>query len=380
MTIKIAFFVHGFIPWDCYGVPRHVERLAQYLTDKGHKVFVITVGRPNLPKIERFKRNLVIYRTNYISPPVKRMKPYWSVGLYTINCILEASYLVIKEKIQILHGHTIQHGGLQSALVSKITGKPCIITIHGSGLDKYPKEKMPLQLSFLRDVNLIICQKMSAIRKLRAWGFPDDKLSFVTEGCVDTKKFRPNEDKQKRDSSVVTFVGRLIPFKGPQLLLEAAPYILSKKPNTIIQFVGEGRLKKHLMTKAISMDIKDHVYFLGFRTDVDEILRNSDVFVSLSPYENFTDFALLEAMATGVPVVATDVGETRTIIKSGKTGLLTKYDPKDLADKILKILNDELFANRLSRSERELILKEYSIEIFGKKHEEIYRKIIHEKL
>lgn len=376
--MKIAFFVHGYLPWDAYGVPRYVERLGSYLADRGHQIYVITVGRPNLPKFEKPKTNLTIYRTSYIDIPSKRLRPFWSSAFYTVSSLLEASRLVNKEGIQILHGHTVQWGGLQSILVSRLTAKPCIITIHGVGLDRYPKRQMPWYLRPFYWANVIICQKTSAARKLKSWGLPEKKLILLT-GFVNTERFRPAENRSLKGLFVVSFVGRMTAFKGPQTLLEAVPYVLSKHPNTIFQFVGEGDLKEYLMRKAVSMDIVNHVKFLGFRTDVDEILRNSDVSVSLSPYENVSDFALLEAMATGVPVVATDVGETRTIVKDGEIGLLAKCNPIDIAEKIIRVMDDRALAYRLSRNEKELIVKDYSLDAFGRNHEEIYWNLIKEK-
>jgi len=376
--MKIAFFVHGYLPWDAYGVPRYVESLGSYLTHRGYQVYIIAVGRPNLPKIEKPKSNLTVYRTSYIDIPSKRLRPFWSFTFYTVGSLLEASRLVNKEGIQILHGHTVQWGGLQSALVSSITDKPCIITIHGSGLDRYPERRMPQYLRPLRWVNLIICQKTLAARKLKSWGFPEKKVTLLT-GFVDAEKFRPAENRSPKELFVVSFIGRVTAFKGPQLLLEAVPYILSKHPNTIFQFVGEGDSKEYLMGKAKSMGIVNHVKFLGFRTDVDEILKNSDVSVSLSLHENVSDFALLEAMATGVPVVATDVGETRTTVKDGETGLLAKCDPRDIAEKIGRVLNNRELACNLSRNERQLIIKEHSLEVFGKKYEKTYWSVIRDR-
>jgi len=376
--MKIAFFVHGYLPWDAYGVPRYVEQLGDYLAQEGHKIFIFVVGRPNLLKVEKPKPNLTIYRTSYIDMPSKRIKPFWSSVFYTVGSILEASRLVNKEGIQILHGHTYQWGGLQSALVSRVTGKPCIITIHGSGLDAYSEKHMPRHLGFLRLANVIICQKTLAVKKLKSWGFPEKKV-ILLKNFVNTEKFRPVEKRSQKELFVVSFIGRMIAFKGPQILLEAVPYILSKYPNTVFQFVGEGILKEHLICKAASMGISNNVNFLGFRTDVDEILKNIDVSVSLSPYENVSDFALLEAMATGVPVIATDVGETRTIVKDGETGLLAKCDSKDVAEKIIRVLDDRNLAYNVARNERQLIVKEHSLEVLGKKYEKIYRSVIQEK-
>mgnify|MGYP001077528332 CR=1 FL=1 len=372
--MKIALFVHGYLPWDPYGVPRHVQRLASYLADRRHQVYIVTVGRPNLPKIEKKTSNLTIYRTTYIDTPLRRLRPFVSLGSYTLGSLLETSTFIKKKGIQVLHGHTLQWGGLQSALISKVCHTPCVITVHGYGLDKYSGCGMPARLKFLRLADMIICQKTSSARKLLSWGVSAKKIALLT-GPVDTRRFRPPEHA-KSQPFVVTFIGRLTAFKGPQLLLEAVPYILSKHPSTVIQFVGEGELKEHLIRRAGNLTVLENVKFLGFRNDVDEILRSSHVFVSLSPYENSTDLALLEAMATGLAVVASDVGETRTIVRDGETGLLVKFSPIDLADKISSLLEDRELAHTLSRNGRQLVLKKQSLEIFGKEHEEIYERMI----
>jgi glycosyltransferase involved in cell wall biosynthesis len=176
---------------------------------------------------------------------------------------------------------------------------------------------------------------------------------------------------------VVTFVGRITGFKGPQLLLQAIPLILKQYDNVIFQFVGEGDLLEELTQAARDMGLsEDNVRFLGLRMDIPDLLRASSIAVSLSPFENFTDFALLEAMATGLPVVATDVGETRTLVKDGETGLLARPEPEDIANKICNLLEDSRLAGQLGKNARDLIVKEYSLEHFGREHERLYSSIL----
>jgi glycosyltransferase involved in cell wall biosynthesis len=372
--MKIAFFVHGYLPWDVYGVPRHVERLASYLVEKGHKVLIIVAGRPNLEKVER-RTGLTIYRTRYIDMPSKRLRPFWSFFLYTIGCLFEAPRIIEREQVDIIHGHTVQWGGFQGCMVGRLTRRPVVVTVHGSGLERYPLEKMPRRLYFLNLVNLLIIQKFSAYNKLAEWNYPRWKV-YLTEGCVDTRVFAPPSTRMPMDTSIVTFVGRLTAFKGPQLLLEAAPLVLAKRRNVLFQFVGEGDLKMKLAERAKETGLASTVRFLGFRCDVDDIFRKSHVSVHLSPFENFTDFALLEAMASGVPVVATDVGETRSIVEDGSTGVLASPNPRDVARKILKILEEPELAESLARNERAMIINHYSLDIFGAKHVRLYEAVI----
>jgi L-malate glycosyltransferase len=369
--MRIAFFVHGYLPWDVYGVPRHIERLSKYLSENGHEIIIIVAGRPNLPRIEK-SGNITIYRMPYIELKSKRFRSSWSILIYTVCCIFLGPKLIKKHKIDVIHGHTVKHGGFQSALVSVITGRPCFVTVHGSGLERYPSKKMPFKLHFLNRTTLIV-QKMSAYKKLEGWHFNGTKV-YLTEGCVDVKKFKPSTEVPKKNN-VVTFVGRLTQFKGPDLLIKVAPYVLAKNNDVTFQFVGEGDLKEELMAKVDSLGLEKKIIFLGFRKDVDAIFRKSSVSLHLSPYENFTDFALLEAMCSGVPVVATNVGETSTIVKDGKTGFLVKPDPEDIADKIIKVLEDQHLAKELSENERTLIENNYCLEVFGKKHLELYTQL-----
>ena len=262
--MRIAFFVHGYLPWDAYGVPRYVDRLANYLADKGHQIFIIVIGRANLPKVEKPSKNIIIYRISYFDFPIKRLIPILSLISYTLGSMLEASRLVKIANIQILHGHTFQWGGLQSALVSRLTGKPCIITLHGQGINGYTERKNPILRSF-RWAKLVICREISATRKILSWGFPKKKVILLPQGCIDIHRFKPAKNEPSKKQFVVTFLGRLIPFKNPHLLLDAAPFILSKHANTVFQFVGEGNLKESLIVKTESMHIDNNVKFLGIK-------------------------------------------------------------------------------------------------------------------
>lgn len=373
--LRIAFFVHGFLPWDVYGVPRHVERLAGYLNNHGHETFVVTVGRRGLPRTERNVDGVSIFRTFYLNLPLKRIQ--WSWFVYTLASLVEGAALVRKYGIDICHGHTAEWGGLQSLLVSRFTAKPCVITIHGSGLDRYPSFRMPKRLFYLKLADLIICQKRSAIQRLKDWRFKREKYVFLPEGCIDVKVFKQANGIKTSDRPVVTFIGRITAFKGPQLLLQAIPLVLEKHGNAVFQFIGEGDMVEKLIQMARSMRLTgDNIRFLGLRKDVPNLLCASTIAVSVSPFENFTDFALLEAMATGLPVVATDVGETRTLVKDGETGLLARPEPIDIALKICKLLEDRELAERLGKKARELVATAYCLDHFGKQHERLYSRIL----
>lgn len=373
--MKIAFFVHGYLPWDVYGVPSYVERLAHYMAKKGHKTAILCVGRPGLPRTQKISDKLMIYRSWYFNPPkiLAQIKGLWSLVLYTLWCIMVAPQIVKKEEIDVLHGHTFDYGGIQCLIVSAMTRKSCVITIHGVGLAQNKAEERAQKI-LLHHATLIICQRNFVFEKLLSWGFQKDKVTLIEAGSVDTEKFKPRGGKPSTRKLIVTFVGRLVPFKGPELFLDAIPFILSSYRNVIFQFVGDGPLTRYLIEKSKKMKLESNVRFLGSRSEVNDVLKASDVYVASSPHENFSSLALFEAMSCGLPVVATDVGETKKLIRDKETLLLAKPDPYDIAEKISRLLRDQNLRERLGKNARLLVLEKYSLDALGKDHEIHYLK------
>jgi glycosyltransferase involved in cell wall biosynthesis len=155
------------------------------------------------------------------------------------------------------------------------------------------------------------------------------------------------EDGSGRAIAVVP--ARLDVQKGHEDLLEAAQHL----PDVRLLCVGEGDLRTALEDRARILGIEDRVVFLGFRTDIDGILGSCDLVVLPSLYEGFP-LSLIEAMAAGKPVVATDIGGTRELVVDGVTGLLVPpRAPRKLAEAVKKILGDRALANRLGEAGKE---------------------------
>lgn len=379
--MKIAFFVHGYLPWDVYGVPTYVERLAHHMVKKGHKTVILCVGRPGLPRTQKISEKLTIYRSWYSDLPkiLAQIKGLWSLLFYTLWCVMVAPKIIKKEQIDILHGHTFNYGGIQCLIVSAMTRKSCVVTIHGVGLAQSKAEER-IQKILLHHATLIICQRNFVFERLLSWGFQKDNVTLIEAGSVDTEKFKPRGGKPSTRELTVTFVGRLVPFKGPELFLDSIPFVLSSYRNVIFQFVGNGPLKRYLIEKSKTMKLESNVLFLGSRNDVNDVLKSSDVYIASSPQENFSSLALFEAMSCGLSVVATDVGETKTLIRDKETLLLAKPDPYDIAKKISRLLRDENLRERLGKNARQVVLEKYSLDALGKDHEIQYLKTMRSRM
>jgi glycosyltransferase involved in cell wall biosynthesis len=142
------------------------------------------------------------------------------------------------------------------------------------------------------------------------------------------------------DAPVVGTVGRLIPIKGSNFLIEAAAEVIKEKPQAVFVFLGEGELQGEMEERALQLGIRDHVKFLGWRPDVASILSTFDVFAFPSLNEGMGK-ALVEAMAMGKPVVASNVSGIRDLVVNGENGFLVPPAKSAvLAEKIVYLLKN----------------------------------------
>jgi len=140
---------------------------------------------------------------------------------------------------------------------------------------------------------------------------------------------------------LLVFVGRLDQQKDPLLLIESMKLSVAAVPNLHLAVVGDGVLRSRMQEAVRVSRLTAQVHFLGVRPapEIADILRAADLYVLCSAYEGMP-IAMLEALATGTPVVSTDVGEVRLIVHDGINGQISAArDPRSFADAILRALN-----------------------------------------
>lgn len=168
-------------------------------------------------------------------------------------------------------------------------------------------------------------------------------------------------------------IGRLTEQKGHCDLLKAMRIVLQEQAAHLV-VVGSGPLEQNLRKMASDLGIEDFVYFLGSRRDVLEILPHLDLLVSSSLWEGFPT-VLLEAMATGVPTVATDVSGSRELVKPGETGMLVPpRKPDALAKGIITMLNEPSGARSMAENARQLV-NEFTIQNTASRYSELYKRV-----
>jgi len=172
---------------------------------------------------------------------------------------------------------------------------------------------------------------------------------------------------------IIGTVGRLNPVKDQATLLRAFARLRGEFADTALVLVGDGALRAPLEAQAAALGIGDAVRFLGDRGDVRELLQGFDVFALSSLSEGYS-MALLEACASGLPIVATDVGGNREIVVDGRNGRLAPPARDDaLAEAFATLLRDPAGAGAMGRAGRDWALREASIETMAGRYEALYR-------
>lgn len=180
-------------------------------------------------------------------------------------------------------------------------------------------------------------------------------------------------------SKLVGMVARLQPVKGHKFFLEAARQVISKEPRAQFVLVGDGPLKSEIEDQAARLGIKERVHLLGDRTDVARLVASFDLLALASLHEGLPN-AVMEAMATGVPVVATAVGGAKELIRDGETGyLVAPADADALAARITFALANEADRMRVAASGSKFINAEFGVERMVASVEKLYDEMMREQ-
>ncbi|HET6348401.1 MAG TPA: glycosyltransferase family 4 protein [Candidatus Krumholzibacteria bacterium] len=230
--------------------------------------------------------------------------------------------------------------------------RPRLIPRRGS---EFPlKDKRHYRLVYLLDINRVIVNSEATKRTMvkdAPW-FPPEKAVVVYNGIDAAPYDRLVEQRDALrarlrgaigappDAPVVSLVGELNERKQQRVVIEAAPHVLEKFPNARILFVGDGDDRAKLEAAVRERGLHPSIVFTGFRADVPEILTGSDALLLPSRVEGF-GYVLVEAMAAGIPCIASRVSSIPEILEDGVTGILHAVgDSGAIADAVIDVLSD----------------------------------------
>ena len=296
----------------------------------------------------------------------------------------------------IVHAHfSTPPGEIAGARCAKKKNVPFVLTYHGDWQESFGglirRTALSVYNRYLLDkllsrADVIISPSEHYIDESKFLGKYRDKIAVIPNG-IEIEDFdiplSKEECKVKLDlppnKNMILFVGNLTPYKGPDVLVKAMPMIVEEIPDVELMFVGSGEMRADMEKLSKKLGVENYVKFAGF---VEERLkplyyRAADVFClpSTMSTESF-GIVNLEAMACGVPIVASKIGGIPDVIKDGENGLLIPpKNPEALADAIIYLLENRDVRDKMGYNGRKKV-GFYSWEMIVEKTENIYRALL----
>ena len=324
-------------------------------------------------------------------PELKR-----EIGFSDIRAFFKILRIIKKVKPDIVHTHTAKAGAL-GRLAAVFAGVPIRVhTFHGHVLEGYfnpVKAKIFIFiercLANFTDRIIVVSESVRDEIVNRFKLTSEDKCVVIRLG-LDLEKFLDSEGRAghfrknigvEDDTIVVGIVGRLVSIKNHRMFFDAAKKIIDGSMGLKIKFlvIGDGELKTELKKYAAKLGIREHVVFTGWVKDTANAYKDIDIVVSTSLNEG-TPVSLIEALASGKPVVATDVGGVRDVVRNGDDGFLVgSKDVDGLASRISELIGDQQKRLRFGASGKENVRKKYSRDRLIDDIETLYKSCLKNK-
>lgn len=275
---------------------------------------------------------------------------------------------------------------LYGRLAAWLAGVPKIVSGVRNTIEDMPRHHRWVNRFFAVGTDRITVNAQ-AIRGdlVKALGIPDSKISTIYNG-IDLKKIPTfgvngkyrHEWNISEKARCVVMIARMAPQKDHETFLRAARLVLREEPDAYFVLVGDGPLRKNLEDLAKGLGIANQVRFAGERRDIWEILQHVDLFVLATHFEGCSN-VILEAMAVGKPVVATDAGGNSELIEEGKTGFLVgRQNAEDLAKKILRLLRDPEGSQKMGIAAKQRIEENFTLAQTVRATESLYLELVGE--
>jgi len=365
-------FVTPYSPKEITGVGKVVEDICRGLKKKGIDSVVIT--KRVKPVLETEQNIIELDCDN-----VKHFKDVY-LGIRTAITIFK-----LRREIDLLHLQTPLPQSAFSAVIGQILGIPVVTTVHGV---------FPVPKSILKNFFYSVMSKITF--------FCSDELIFVSEGSkeyynilkgrvilngIDTNHFNQNDTLRDvtrtklniKDNFVFLFVGRVTPTKGIEEIIEATSIIKDIVNDDFKVLIVGPVIQKEMpdyQNKIRDADIDNYVINLGVQKNVRNFYYASDVFLLPSHFEGLP-LVLLEAMACGLPVIASRVGEIPNIIENYMNGLLVEpRNVDDLVEKMMLCIDNKNELALMGKNAAKTIREEYSLGKMIEKYTRVYNNFI----
>jgi len=360
--LRILQLLNRFEPG---GAERVLADLSVTLAQRGHAIHVVCLREPDLipAPLERL-RSAGVHLTVLNKPDG-----------FSTKAMKDLAGYARQHRIEVIHGHNplVNH---YAVLAARAAGVGAVVnTLHGTSTLGMPAWAKAIYICSCLKTNRVVavCEAVAQVFREK---FPLSRgRTVVVPNGIDAGDLLTIEPRRADSRFVFGTMSRLVPVKDHHSLLKAFAAIHGRYPHCRLAILGSGELDQQLKSAASQLGVSDAVSFLGWSSDIAGFLGQLDTFV-LSSLSEGLPLTLLEAMAAGLPVVATSVGGVPEIVRAADCGwLCPPGEPARLAERMTLALeaDDRLLRGRRGRA---AVQSEYSLETMTDRYEELFEGLL----
>lgn len=343
------------------GTENVVLQLCEILQPVVHKIVVCSCGGVNVKKLSSLGIK------HYRIPDIENKTP--QTVLSVSNNLLS---IVKKENITIIHTHH-RMAAFYVRLLRLYKRCKFINTSHNT----FTNHRVLTMFAY-KKANLIACGEMVKANLVNYYNIPEQRVTVIHNAV---KSFSENQERDpfieelhNNGFFIVGNIGRLSEQKGFEYYIKSVPIILAKHPNTRFLIIGSGEKEQYLRNLVKFLSLNEYVFFLGYRTDIQNIMSQIDLVVLSSLWEGFP-LTPIEAFSVDKTIVATAVDGTKEIVDDGKTGLLIPpRDPQNIANKVSWVIENPEERRNMEIAAKYSFNHNFSFDIFKQKYISYYAK------
>lgn len=350
------------IPLFCFGGAETMcENLTYALKNQGHDVTVVSLYGEHTPISQRMEEAGV--RILYLDK---------KLGL-DVSMVPKLYKIFKAEKPDVVHTHldVIKYAGL----AAKLAGiSRCVHTVHNVAEKEAEgrAQKIINGFYFRRGWSVPVALSPEVQTSIVSfYGLSKDRVPVAYNGA-DLSRCLPKESYSAGETFHILHIGRFNEQKNHGRLLRVFQRLSKENPGLRLDLIGEGELRQEMEGLAKELRLEDRVTFLGSQSNVYPYLQSADLFLLPSNYEGIP-MTIIEAMGTGLPIVATAVGGVPDMLENGIDGLVVPCEEEAVADACASLIQNEALRERLGRAARQNADR-FSAETMGKRYLELYRK------
>lgn len=345
------------------GAETMCENLCYALRSQGCNVIAVSLYTEHTPITDRLERAGI--RVEYL----EKKKGF------DFSTIVKLYRLIEKEKPEVVHTHI--YAARYALPVAVFCGIPSKIhTVHNVAQQEQAKAGKIVNKFLFRHCGVVPVALSEEVKKTveEVYEIPTQQIPVVFNG-IDLSKCQVKDDYAKKENFKILHIGRFMDVKNHGLILRSFAQFVKQHPDAKLQLLGEGELREEMEQLAKRLQIESSVEFAGLQSNVYPWLHNADVFILPSKFEGMP-MTLIEAMGTGLPIIASAVGGVPDMLTDGKNALLIRPESTELCKALEKLYKAADVRKQLGTEAKEKSVA-FSNDSMAKQYIEIYKNNIY---